>query len=100
MFALGSYYKTKPQTSPTMSQNDDSELLVQVDKKKKFTNKKRIVFSVFVLKIRPIKLGFSFKKLKIAVLFLNSQPTDSQSGVITITPTEPTVSGLNTIYTI
>ena len=37
--------------------------------------------------------GFSFKKLKIPVLYLNSQPTDSQSGVMTITPTEPTVSG-------
>ena len=43
--------------------------------------------------MRLIRLGFSFKKLKIPVLYLNSQPTDSQSGVITITPTEPTVNG-------
>ena len=43
-------------------------------------------FSDFVFKIRLIRLGFFFKKLKIPVLYLNSQPTDSQSGVITITP--------------
>ena len=34
VFALGSHYKTKPQTSPTMSQNDDYDLFVKVDKKK------------------------------------------------------------------
>ena len=50
-------------------------------------------FSDFVFKIRLIRLGFSFKKLKIPVLYLKSQPTNSQSGVIPITPTEPTVSG-------
>ena len=38
-------------------------------------------FFYFEFKIR---LGFSFQKQKI--LYLNSQPTDSQSGVITITP--------------
>ena len=43
-------------------------------------------FSDFVFKIRLIRLGFSFKKLKIPELYLNSQPTDSQSGVLTITP--------------
>ena len=41
-------------------------------------------FSYFVFKIRLIRLGFSFKNKKI--LYLNSQPTDSQSGVITTTP--------------
>ena len=45
-------------------------------------------FSDFVFKIRLIRLGFSFQKQK-KILNLNSQPTDSQSGVIT---TEPTVS--------
>ena len=38
-------------------------------------------------------LDFSFKKLKIPLLYLNSKATDSQSGVITTTPTEPTVRG-------
>ena len=38
-------------------------------------------YADFVFKIR---LDFSFQKLKI--LYLNPQPTDSQSGVITITP--------------
>ena len=37
-------------------------------------------------------------KLKIPVLYFNSQPTDSQSGVIVITPTEPTVSGRQKIF--
>ena len=41
-------------------------------------------FSDFVFEIRLIRLGFSFQKEKI--LYLNSQITDSQSGVITITP--------------
>ena len=41
-------------------------------------------FSYFEFKIGPIKLGFSSQKQKF--LFSNSQPTDSQSGVITITP--------------
>ena len=50
-------------------------------------------FFDFVFKIRLIRLGFPFKKLKIPVLYLNSKPTDSQSGVINITPTEPAVSG-------
>ena len=44
------------------------------------------VFADSVFKIRLIRLGFSFKKLKIPVLYLNSQPTDSQSRVLTITP--------------
>ena len=44
-------------------------------------------FSDFVFKIRLMRLGFSFQNTK------NSQPPDSQSGVITTTPTEPTVSG-------
>ena len=48
------------------------------------------VFSDLVFKIRLISLGFSFRKQK--VLYLNLQPTDCQSGVITITQTEPTVS--------
>ena len=43
-----------------------------------------IEFSYFKFKIRLIRLGFSFRKQK--VLFLNSQPTDSQSGIINITP--------------
>ena len=38
----------------------------------------------FVFKIRLIRLGFSYWKQKF--LYLNSQPTDSQSGVITTTP--------------
>ena len=50
-----------------------------------------IPISYFVFKIRLIRLGFSFKKLKI--LYLNPQPTDSQSGVTTITPGESAVSG-------
>ena len=41
-------------------------------------------FSHFVFKIRLIRLGLSFQKQKI--LYLHSQPTDSESGVITITP--------------
>ena len=41
-------------------------------------------FSDFVFKIRLIRLGFSFSKQKF--LYLNSQPTDSQSGVIPTTP--------------
>ena len=44
-----------------------------------------IVFSDFVLNIRLIRLGFSFQKNQ-KFLYLNSQPTDSQSGVLTITP--------------
>ena len=58
-----------------------------------FINNKQSCYSYFVFQIRLIRLGFFFKKLKIPVLYLNSRPTDSQSGVITITPTEPTVSG-------
>ena len=46
---------------------------------------KHSCFSDFVFKIRLIKLGFSFKKNK-EFLYLNSQPTDSQSGAITIIP--------------
>ena len=49
-------------------------------------------FSDFAFKIRLIRLGFFFKKIKTPVMYLNSQSTDSQSGVITVTPTEPTVS--------
>ena len=41
-------------------------------------------FSYFKFKIRLIKLDFSFQKQKF--LYSNWQPTDSQSGVITITP--------------
>ena len=41
-------------------------------------------FSDFVFKIRLIRLGFSFQKQKF--LYLNSQPTDSQSGILTTTP--------------
>ena len=40
-------------------------------------------FSDFVFKIWLIRLGFYFPKQKI--LYLNSQPTDSQSGVLTTT---------------
>ena len=40
-------------------------------------------FSYFEFKIRLIKLGISFQKQKF--LYMNSQPTDFQSGVITIT---------------
>ena len=43
-----------------------------------------IGFSCFEFKIRLIRRGISFQKQKF--LYLNSQPTDSQSGVITITP--------------
>ena len=46
------------------------------------------VFLILYLKNRLIRQ----KNLKIPVLYLSSKPTDSQSGVITITPTEPTVS--------
>ena len=42
------------------------------------------VFSTFVFTIRLIRLGFSFQQQKF--LYLNPQPTDSQSGAITITP--------------
>ena len=42
-------------------------------------------FSDFIFKIRLIRLGFSFQKAK-QVLYLNSQPTDSLSGVLTTTP--------------
>ena len=49
--------------------------------------------SDFVFKIRLIRLGFCFNKLKIPVLYLNSQPTDSQSRILTTTSTEPTVWG-------
>ena len=41
-------------------------------------------FSYFEFKIRLIRLGLSYQKQKQE--FLNSQPIDSQSGVITITP--------------
>ena len=43
-----------------------------------------LVFSDFVFKIRLIRLGFPFQKQK--CVYLNPQPTDSQSGVLTITP--------------
>ena len=49
--------------------------------------RRHLGFSYFELKIRLIRLirlGLSFQKQKF--LSLNSQPTDSQSGVITITP--------------
>ena len=59
-----------------------------------WTSSKR--FSDFVFKIRLIRLGFSFKKLKSPVMYLNSQPTNSQSGVIIITPTETAVRGRHT----
>ena len=39
-------------------------------------------FSGFVFKIRLIRLGFSFQKQKF--LYLNSQPTDCQSRVISL----------------
>ena len=42
------------------------------------------VFSDFVLKIRLIRLGFSLQKQKF--MYSNSQPTDSLSRVITISP--------------
>ena len=38
-------------------------------------------FRFCIFKVRRIRLGFSFKKLKIPLLYFNSQPTDSQSGV-------------------
>ena len=41
-------------------------------------------FSDFVFKTRLVRLGFYFQIQKI--LYLNSQPADSQSGVIAITP--------------
>ena len=41
-------------------------------------------FSYFEFKITLIRLGLSFQKENI--LYLKSQPTDSQSGVITIVP--------------
>ena len=41
-------------------------------------------FSYFEFKIRLIRLSLSFQKQNF--LYLNSQPTDSQSGVTTITP--------------
>ena len=41
-------------------------------------------FSYFEFKIRLIRPGISFPKQKF--LYFNSQPTDPQSGVITITP--------------
>ena len=41
-------------------------------------------FSYFKFKIRLIRLGFPFQKQKF--LYSNSQPTDSQSRVLTITP--------------
>ena len=41
-------------------------------------------FHFFEFKIRLIRLGLSFQKQKF--LYSNSQPPDSQSGVITITP--------------
>ena len=44
----------------------------------------------FVFKIRQIRLGFSFQKNKNFCiwphLYLNSQPTDFQPGVLTTTP--------------
>ena len=43
-----------------------------------------LFFFYFEFKIRLIKLGISFQKQKF--LYLNSQPIDSQSGIITITP--------------
>ena len=49
-------------------------------------NQNNSCFSDFVFKIRLIRLDFSFKKLKSPVLYFKSQPTDSPSGVITITP--------------
>ena len=42
-------------------------------------------FSYFVFKISLIRLEFSFKK-KQKLLYLNSLPTDYQSGVLTTTP--------------
>ena len=42
---------------------------------------KYLGFSDFEFKIRLIRLGFSFQKH----LYLNSQPTDNQSAIITIT---------------
>ena len=48
------------------------------------------VFSDFVFKIRLIRLGFSFQKTKNPVL---EPPTYWFSGVLIITPNEPTVSG-------
>ena len=41
----------------------------------------RMDFSYFEFKIKLIRLGLSFQKQKFP--FLNSQPTDSQSAVIT-----------------
>ena len=41
-------------------------------------------FSYIEFKIRLIRLGLSFQKQKF--LYLNTQPTDSQSGFITIIP--------------
>ena len=41
-------------------------------------------FSYLEYKIRQIRLGLSFPKEQFQ--YLNSQPTGSQSGVITITP--------------
>ena len=49
-----------------------------------FWKKLHLCFSNFVFKIRLIRLGFSFQKQK--NLYLNPQPTDSQSGVLTTTP--------------
>ena len=70
---------------------------LRADSSAKNTNKNGVVFlhsyscfSDFVFKIRLIKLGFSIKKLKFPVLYLNSYWF--QSRVIIITPTEPTVS--------
>ena len=46
---------------------------------------KQSCFSDFVFKIRLIRLDFSFQK-KQKLLYLNSLPADSQSGVLTTTP--------------
>ena len=47
-------------------------------------NLDQLGFSYFEFKIRLIRLGLSSQNKKIPVL--NPQPTDSQSGVITIMP--------------
>ena len=44
----------------------------------------QLSFPYFEIKIRLIRLDLYFQKQKF--LYLNSQPTDSQPGVISITP--------------
>ena len=58
--------------------------LFQLQQSVQFSLTCHLSFSYFEFKIRLIRQGLSFQKQKF--LYLNLQPTDSQSGVITITP--------------